>query len=505
MIKRLIKKTHLFPILKKLESMLLQQKAKRQTAAAQIRLTGASYQEVKFLGAGKDGITFKAKLPKGMVVVKVLSEYAKLFLPITVDLKRKISDIEETYCFEIIQGDLLQYEYENLVHLQNFTVKEFAQTFMFICDLQIKLLSRGVVIWDFGFTDPNYMLTQDGEIKWIDYGGNGFLYLDKNAAPMSPPRKNLVFANNEFVILSVLLHWLCFAIGNTQAIQLMSKLQDAKLTFSEAFSLLTTELQGTSISVLLELKDYDLLSDSGWFHFKEMLEALVSSDSKETLESADINSVDFSQNTVVVRGYQNYEISRDKITPKNLGHEWALSLEKWTIVDSILSTMTDKGSYLDIGCNLGMYVFSANLNYGFKAYGVDYNEQYVDQCSKIAKHLDLDCSFGIDKFSDISLKVDCVSALGIIHHLFHRTEQYSALPPIFERFASITNKYLIIEFPNEHDSKAKKWTNMRAKKIEEKYSEENFVAASSKHFRVVKKYEGAVSTRPIYLFEKSAS
>ena len=504
MIKELLRKTPILTIYNKLkygQKQLGNNSAKR--SSAEKKLANYSYNNIQYLGQGKDGFTFKATNPDlDTEIVKVLSDFAKTFLPITKDVQSRFLDVPAFYHFEVVNNELIKYGFEELEHFHDLSLRGFARNFLQICDIELALLDKGFLIWDFGFSALNYMKSDNGEIKWVDYGGNAFLYLQKNNAPIKPPRKNLVYAKNDFVVLSVFLHWIHCGLGYKEAGEIMTRVQKGSINNKEAFSRVNKYIKGTSIEFILALSNFDLLTKDGWLSFKKILKEYLASDVTEVLESADINSVNYTSSGVEVRGYQNFTIAQGKLFPKDEGHEWAPSLKKWELVSQILSELELKGTYLDIGCNLGMYVYSANINFGLDAHGVDYNQSYVDVDNEISAKLNLSCTFSTDSFSELCSPYDCVSALGIIHHLFHRTENFNSLTPILKKFAEITNQYLIIEFPTENDLKAKKWTSMQAKNIKEAYSEENFLHTSSIYFDLIRRVDGVVKERPIYLFKK---
>lgn len=281
MIKELVRKTSVFKLYKKFRKRKMQ----KRIDGALLVMQKNSYSDVEFLGFGKDGITYRATSKMGdKVVVKVLSQYAKVFLPITNDVMKITGGMKEFYKFEILNDELLQYEFEPLEHMRDFTIKQFAKNFSAVCDLQMVLLTKDMVVWDFGFSDPNYMLTSDNNIKWVDYGGNAFLYLKKEMAPISPPRPNLVYAQNDFLVLSVLLHWVRWVFVNKEATILMTKVQDATVSYDEAFVVVSGYLKGTALEFLLSLRDEDLLSEKGWHALQEKLRDYVQSDEKEILE-----------------------------------------------------------------------------------------------------------------------------------------------------------------------------------------------------------------------------
>jgi len=91
-------------------------------------------------------------------------------------------------------------------------------------------------------------------------------------------------------------------------------------------------------------------------------------------------------------------------------------------------------SFIDIGSNLGLYVFTACLLYGIqRCIGIDYNLEYIEKTNMIKDRLKLNnCTFKVNKFEEINEEYDCVVAVGLIHHLYHRTESYGSLEPIIK-------------------------------------------------------------------------
>ena len=157
-------------------------------------------------------------------------------------------------------------------------------------------------------------------------------------------------------------------------------------------------------------------------------------------------------------------------------------------------------TYLDIGCNLGLYPFTQTL-LGKESTGYDYQIDYITECDKIATKLGLKTKFLVKSFSDINNKFDCITALGLIHHLYHRTETFGSLNPIMKKFADITNKYLIIEFPTEEDTKAKKWTNIDGRIKNEEYNISNFIKYSEQYFSKINEISNITKYRHLFLLE----
>lgn len=485
----------------------VKREAKRFRREAMGALERQGLTELKWLGTGKDGVVCLARSKKDQkdYVVKYLSSYGHQYLPVVEDLIRR-GIFEETKGFFPISLDEnknLFYPKQLLHHAQFSSVKDFFHAFLPVCELQKSLLREGLILWDFGFSAPNYMLTEKDHFAWADYGGNGFLYLSAQEAPMRPTRENLIIAKDDFVSLSLLFHTILFGLGTPNIRSLMSSLQKTK-TFEEFYERAQTYLGGTALEDFYQLvKGLNLLKCEAWDKIAEYMQNFNMEKGSEVLDPADIASVHFDEKSksVEVRGYQNYFLSRKEIRPFNSGHEWAASLQKWQIVDSLLSEVEGQ-TYLDIGCNLGLYVFTACVKHGMQASGVDYGQDYIKRCQDVAYFLELPCHFSTGNFAALEERYDCVSALGIIHHLYHRTESYASLAPIVEKFAQLTKRSFIVEFPTENDVKAAKWTQMPARKILAPYSEKEFLRCVEQSFSSYKKVKGVIKERPIYLLKK---
>jgi len=96
------------------------------------------------------------------------------------------------------------------------------------------------------------------------------------------------------------------------------------------------------------------------------------------------------------------------------------------------------------------------------------------------------------------IKVDCISALALIHHLAISNNLPFAL--ISQYFASL-GKYLIIEFVPKEDSKAQKLLQNR-EDIFEEYSKEDFEKAFGKHFQILEQKKIKESKRVLYLMRR---
>ena len=100
-------------------------------------------------------------------------------------------------------------------------------------------------------------------------------------------------------------------------------------------------------------------------------------------------------------------------------------------------------------------------------------------------------------FADLTETVDLLLMMGLIHHLFQRTEQIGDLDPILSSVRKLTRKAAVIEFPTENDPKAKKWVALPGREVGD-YSRVRFLECAQRHFTSVEEIGGVTSERPIY-------
>ena len=128
-----------------------------------------------------------------------------------------------------------------------------------------------------------------------------------------------------------------------------------------------------------------------------------------------------------------------------------------------------------------------------------YNEKYINACNQIKLHLDVaGASFLHNGFSNLTKKSDLFLCLGLIHHLFHRTEQWGDLDLIVKHIRGLTKQVLIIEFPTDSDPKAEKWVNLPGRKKISDYSVEVFEESLSSHFSSYEVVNKIANTRILY-------
>ncbi len=486
---------------------------------AQRMLKQNGFTPLRELGSGKDGAVVLCRMPteagEERVVAKFLSTYGKSFLPLTKMFLEKRVESPHLYTPEIVRDEILFYPFENLQRplVNN---KNFTSYLLQLCAIEQDLLRVGMLYWDFGFSDtPNYMVTSTGEIKLIDYGGNAFLLVeggqDVQKKFVLPSRRNLVVANSRFVAIQFLLHIITVGLGKKGFELYPSEAQsasDEELTRLQ--QICTDELRGTSFEEIgRAVFSADVCTAEGWSLVTEAVRGSLSQ-SVVLSERADVNSVQFTSEGVRVVGYQSFVIDGDTVTPIRNEHAddlWDTRKKMKEVMrglDEIEQKYGCPESFLDMGSNLGLYVFLAKKHYHIPlATGLDYNPEYVRLCREIVSKLDIKgCVFVQGTFGEYTEAHDVVLALGLIHHLYHRTEDFGSLERILEKFSRITTRALILEFPTEEDAKARKWTNMPFRRKEDEYSQKNFEQTARRYFKIVRVIGGTSPTRPLFLLEK---
>jgi len=466
------------------------------------------------LGEGKDGVTYIGRIKNqgdSKYIIKIMSRHAKKYSFIVEDIYRNNVQSDNLVSDLKFFNNHYQYPFLELIDV-NTNPKDFVHAMKQICDLQISLIKNGFFFWDLGIQHANYMLTKnEKQLKVIDYGGSGFLFIDKSTKiPNDKYKRNLIFARESFIKAAILSHIICYALGKKQFANIASKIQfsnDEEL--EDIIVHLSQQLTGTVYDEFMKvIVENSLLEEKTWEYVKNVLNKIRNKDFL-TQESADISDVIFNPNEIIVTGYQNYVITNKTINPTE-GSDTKLwdSKTKFQFICDALEKHKDSFSQpetlADIGANLGMHVFIGKIKYNInKCYGFDYNEEYVDICNKISVNLNLsNCSFSTNSFNRVDGDYDIVIAMGLIHHLFHRTEDYGSLEPILAHFSKITKKSLIIEFPTEYDKKAKKWTMIPGRTKEDDYTLDNFMKYSQRHFSEIIEIGRIGKTRITYILNK---
>ncbi|MCB1046846.1 MAG: methyltransferase domain-containing protein [Calditrichaeota bacterium] len=470
----------------------------------------APYVVERELGRGKDGITLLLRSPEGgRRVHKLLSRYGLSYYPRTRELAARLAILPEFVALEL-GSEGFSYEWEELKPLSGYT-KDFLGTFAQVCAMESGLLGIGQLYWDLGSEHSNYLLRDDGRIRVIDYGGNAFIPAKGRGIRSESPswRPYLQKLDPGFMRAQLLLHICEFSLGETHSRILRSATQFSRHGIEQAIAWSVHRLEGTPFQVLCE--DIAMLKPdeaNSWRTLERSIRTLESKIADDGLqEAADIDSVQLTPGAACVRGYQSYDIRDGKLHFHSQGNLWDTK-EKGRIVTETLSRLTaeaDLRSMLDLGSNLGAYVFLAALEYALDpCIGVDYNDTYVRECERIAAHLKLaNCHFRHGRFSQDNDPVDLTLALGLVHHLYQRTESFGSLDEIVAHLARTSRKWLLVEFPDEHDNKASKWTRMPGRARTSPYTRAAFEDALSGEFGQWEVTGRIGDTRHFYLCTKA--
>ena len=471
------------------------------------------FYELKAIGRGKDGEVYIAKFIENSKekIIKILSLYGLKFLPLTKKFSSVNINCEYLYNIDVLHNFFVIYPYEKL-SIPNSEPLFFLNQLIMISKLEIELIKKNLIYLDFSNKyHINYLIDSNDSIKIIDYTGASFYYINPPSNILKFNRINLIQAKNRFVQVKILMHIYHWGLGRKNYNTTEISVQDSYLEIFKNLELYRKEFFASVYYRLFEfIINNDLLKTRSWKNFIEIIDEIKIENKYFLMERADIDTITIKKNYIKVTGYQNYKILKrnKKIIPiKGNSRLWRTD-KKYELIVKSIDSIKDFGikfnSFLDIGSNLGLYVFLSCLTYKIpKCVGIDYNLEYIEKTNMIKNLLKLDnCKFLMRKFEDINEKYDCIVAVGLIHHLYHRTEAYGSLEPIIQKFSNITNKALIIEFPTEHDVKAKKWTNMPGRKKYEKYNLNNFLKSTNKYFNKTIKIGKIGNTRIMFLLLK---
>ena len=250
-------------------------------------VSAAGWHVKQVLGQGKDGITFLGYRYNdhdgSNKTVKCLSKYAKRYINHTVlfnDIYKTTKD-KNSNIFELQIRDNYTY-YSNSKPLNEVENKNFDRVLPELCKLNSWCIKNtGFAFWDFGFSSgKNYMIGNDNNLRWIDYGGSGIvrcpsfesIYERNSSLPeleLATPfggKESLLIADSDFLMCQFLLHIEYWKNrSNTNADLWSSTLQIRRSVVAEFVemmpNLLSTELtQG----VYNKFKNKDWTNDKVW-------------------------------------------------------------------------------------------------------------------------------------------------------------------------------------------------------------------------------------------------
>ena len=377
-----------------------------------------------------------------------------------------------------IHKETYAYKNEELKEIQS-TPKYFINKILpQICDAEVELIDLGVILWDFGAKHDNYLIDKDEVIKIIDYGSLACISTGKHIKRLTL-RSNIHNPNSKFIRIQFFLHLILKIFGDSQAEIWMSSSQFNKESLNRAEKWVKSRIAKTILNNWYQKSlQISLIEKEGWLSLKEYIDS-KGIGNNIIMESADIDVIDVSDECVKIRGYQSYNICNREIELISSDKIWNTE-KKGKLICKQISSISKEfkiKSMIDIGCNIGLYVFYSEFACNIiQCIGVDYNKEYILACEKIAKLTGSNKTrFENIKISDIKDQTtELVVCVGLIHHLYHRTEDYGSLAKIVKDLAKITEKVLLVEFPDENDPKAKKWTQISNRKSSDSYTRHNF-------------------------------
>lgn len=179
--------------------------------------------------------------------------------------------------------------------------------------------------------------------------------------------------------------------------------------------------------------------------------------------------------------------------------DWAAALQ----FSSVFDAGANEGEFSELLLNKATYIVSADLDH----YSINklYNTIKQKAISNIYPLL-LDLSnpsaaIGVNNMERAAFlkrgKTDLVLALALIHHLaIGKNIPFSNIASLFNQLGRL----LIIEFIPKQDEKVAVMLSQK-KDVYHWYTQENFLAAFSKYYTVIKLKEVAASNRTLYLME----
>ena len=221
------------------------------------------YKNLKHLGGGKDGKVFLAEVDDKKFILKQLTEYSKYFLFMTKAYIDAGISSPNFYRIKMVNKNYWVYPYEPLKEIHKFDIKLMSQ----ICDMEIALISGNLLMWDFGINHFNYMINEQGVVKWIDYGGNNFLFIKRPGIKLKRPgiHRNLIIAKNEFVQLQLFYHIGLHGFNKQQYAEGSITIKGTKEHLEDIKARVLSEIDNKELlSLAHKIFKENLLSADGW-------------------------------------------------------------------------------------------------------------------------------------------------------------------------------------------------------------------------------------------------
>lgn len=212
-------------------------------------------------------------------------------------------------------------------------------------------------------------------------------------------------------------------------------------------------------------------------------------------------SVSIDGDRVRIDGYQNFAIAGGRVDRATLSEKYRrLSAS----LMSLNGSLTGASSFLDIGCSAGLLSFLAK-EAGFSAVtALDHDPEYIGVVGEVARLSGLSVRTVVGQWRDARHSFDVVAAISLIHWIFSLTAAEGSFDAIFSYLASITNRYLLIEWVERRDIAILKlghvFRNLHVQ--QEAYNIDNFLASADRCFGSLEATVKTRSTRRVYIFRK---
>jgi SAM-dependent methyltransferase len=217
-------------------------------------------------------------------------------------------------------------------------------------------------------------------------------------------------------------------------------------------------------------------------------------------------SISLGEGIATLHGYQEFFLTRHMI--RVLDHDQNLKTKYVHLQRFFTRQYLGGRSFLDLGANAGFFCFLALQNGAQQATAIDIDQPYLDVISKTRDHLGFENLEAVNSnVNDWSQPADVVIALALVHWLYSCTALYGSLEAVIQKFATLTNYLLLVEWVDPADPAIEFFhhTDWNQANANEPYTFSLFEEALSKHF-VKHELVGDISpTRKLFAAYKHAN
>lgn len=201
-----------------------------------------------------------------------------------------------------------------------------------------------------------------------------------------------------------------------------------------------------------------------------------------------------------VDGYQGFILTRESAIP--LQAESGLGI-KYRLLSRFLGQAYFKHrTVLDLGANAGFFSYLALQHGAASAVAVEIDNDYICIMEEIKTTLGFsDLSIMKVNVENWSAAEDVVFAFALVHWVYSCTATYGSLDAVVEKFASLTNYMLLVEWVDPEDTAISffRHTDWNKEIIKEPYTRQAFEAALGRHFVRFEQIGDISPTRRLYV------